>query len=357
MKYFKNFGLCALAGLTALFIGACGSTTTATAPATTAAPAATAAETKAPETTPAETKAAETTAAETTAAESKADDTAAPKEGDALTLTAFNGMKLTIPAEYAGLVVYGTPAESEDGVLFTVSEKASVEAAEKQFPDFEGAGWLFDIYRLDEKKMHELMCYDFIGSDPFAKGADGYHYIVGHPTDVRLVRENYENMEDDMEEWSALCEWANGIGESFLSENDGLTKETIGNAAPQVYLARTMWMDDTKYQVSYLEFGPLDPKDVDPEPFARKLVDGAVYEMVDISKAPDGEYYVLDFPEDTVRIDFFLGEPEENYVRLVWSEGYEDLYKVTFEDKSIIASEVMSEWYHALAAANGKTAN
>ena len=337
----KKLVLCALAALTMTTAAACGPKPAA--PETTAAPTAAAAETTAaPET---------TTAPETTAAP----ETAAASEAGALTLTAANGMKLTIPEEYSSLVVYDTPKDSPDGVLFSVSEKASVEAAKKQSPEYEGAGWLFDIRRISEDELHEMLCYDMSGQEPFAKDADGNYYAYCHPTDVRVVRESYDN-EEDMKNWSDLCEWANTAEDSFIAENEGLTKETYGSSTPEMLIARTMWMKDTKYDLNYLEFGELDPKDVDPAPFAGRLLDGAVYEMAETSEAPDGEYYILEFPETEERLDFFLMDAEKSYVRRVWmDEENAELYTITFEDKDRKASEIMAEWYQALAEANGKT--
>ena len=200
-----------------------------------------------------------------------------------------------------------------------------------------------------------MLCYDMSGQEPFAKDADGNYYAYCHPTDVRVVRESYDN-EEDMKNWSDLCEWANTAEDSFIAENEGLTKETYGSSTPEMLIARTMWMKDTKYDLNYLEFGELDPKDVDPAPFAGRLLDGAVYEMAETSEAPDGEYYILEFPETEERLDFFLMDAEKSYVRRVWmDEENAELYTITFEDKDRKASEIMAEWYQALAEANGKT--
>ena len=58
------------------------------------------------------------------------------------------GLQLTIPAEYADLVL----AEVAVGdMLFSVSEKASVEAAQAfGEPADSGAGWLFGIRRISD---------------------------------------------------------------------------------------------------------------------------------------------------------------------------------------------------------------
>ncbi len=102
-----------------------------------------------------------------------------------------SGMTLTIPAETASLVLVDTPQNNPDGVLFSVSEKDSVNAALADGRDAStGEGWLFGIRRVDETKLHGMLCYDMSGAEVFAKDTDGYYYLYTHPTDVRLYRQN-----------------------------------------------------------------------------------------------------------------------------------------------------------------------
>ena len=63
-------------------------------------------------------------------------------------------------------------------------------------------------------------------------------------------------------------------------------------------------------------------------------------------------------PDEGVRYDFFIGEAEKNLVRRVYDDTSIDplLYKATFADGTTKITEVMQDWYNALAAANGKTA-
>lgn len=138
------------------------------------------------------------------------------------------GMRLTVPADYVDLLKLDVPQNDEEGILFTVSEKASVEAAEKQGEDTDGAGWLFSIGRVSAEKMEELRHHDMSGIEIFAEGADGSHYVYYHPTDVRFVRENYDNIEEQMKDWTMLNEWAWGeVRDTFVADNAGLTAETV----------------------------------------------------------------------------------------------------------------------------------
>ncbi|MBR3641535.1 MAG: hypothetical protein IKN53_05855, partial [Oscillibacter sp.] len=71
------------------------------------------------------------------------------------------GLKLTVPAEYADLLIAQTPENDEEGVLFAFSEKESVEAGKKLSHDEEwGDGWLFSIGRIPLTKLQELLAYD-----------------------------------------------------------------------------------------------------------------------------------------------------------------------------------------------------
>ena len=281
-------------------------------------------------------------------------DLALRPDGVAGRLYENDGMKLMIPLEYDELLVTETPQDSKDGLLFSVSERASILAAKAAGESGDGAGWLFGIGKIDEAALQEMLCSsDMSGREVFAKDAAGSYYVYYHPTDVRLVRESNEAMERDQELWTALNEWAWGsVRESFLAENTGLTAETRGSSAVDLYLARIAYMPGVYYTVSTTEFGPLAPEagSFDAAPYVERLMHGVQYELAEDEEAPDGEYVVLSFPDDNMRFDFFLQQGKENIVRQVWSDGYEQLYRAAFADGETKASAVMQEWYDALAA-------
>ncbi|MBR2742539.1 MAG: hypothetical protein IKD89_03025 [Clostridia bacterium] len=264
-----------------------------------------------------------------------------------------NGIILTVPGDYDELVTVDMPEASEDGILFSVSENASVEAAAASEYDTEGAGWLFAIGTVSEDKLHEMLCYDMSGAEVFAKDAEGNCYIYYHPTDVRIMREG-DITDEDMAQWSALCEWAAGVPASITTEEDiGLTEEKRGNTDLDIYLNRSAYMDGTIYTVSTTEFGPKTGDGAIAQPYVDRLTKGMTLEMLDISETPDGEYAVLYFPVDDMRFDFFFAEDKVNYIRQIWS-GNEALYKAAFADGETNAAEVMNEWYHALIEAGAQ---
>ena len=303
----------------------------------------------------------EKTPAETTPAETASSEAARPEDapkGPPMQTLTNDGMNLLIPEEYMDILTVETPAAGGEGDLFLVSEKASVEAGKKQGHDASfGDGWLFGIRRVGEEEMKQMRCGDHSGSEFFAKDANGSYYVYTHPTDVRIAREG-EITEEDMKQWSTLNEWAwSAVRDTFIAENDGLEPVSFGNSEMDIVFARIAFQKDLKYTVSTLEYGPLEPKDVDPAPYLEKLMSGVTYEYSD-EQAPDGEYVVLTFPDEGVRYDFFIGEAEKNLVRRVYDDTSIDplLYKATFADGTTKITEVMQDWYNALAAANGKTA-
>lgn len=281
-------------------------------------------------------------------------DIALRPEGEAGRLYDNGGIKLLIPLEYEGLLQTETLQDDKDGLLFRVSEIASIEAAKAAGYGVDGAGWLFSIGRVDEARLHEMLCYDMSGAELFAKGSDGSCYIYYHPTDVRYVRENSEAMARDQELWTLLTEWAGTVRDSMLAENPELSAMTRGNSMLDMCLARAAYMDGVNYTVSTTEFGPLEPGGVAAAPYAERLMtgNGVAYEDAGIDEAPDGEYVVLNFPDDDVRFDFFLAAGGENHVRQIWSGDNEMLCKAVFTDDTK-ASAVMQEWYDALAAEQG----
>ena len=255
--------------------------------------------------------------------------------------------QISVPAEYDELVQVDIPENDENGMLFSVSEKASLEAA----GGAEGAGWLFGIRRVDEDELKEMLCRDCSGEDPFARDEEGNHYIFCHPTDVRLVRENYEFMDEDMKQFGELNEWAQTMKETFIDENEGLSADVHTNTDLDMILARIAYKDDVNYLLSSLEHLQQEPGDTDPAPFVGKLVNGMTIKASD-AESPDGEYIVLQIPDENKRFDFFPYEGKENLIREVLTfddEEYVMMYEAEFADGTTKLADVMQDWLKALA--------
>ena len=263
-----------------------------------------------------------------------------------------DGLTLSVPEEFADRVLVQTPENSEKGILFSVSEIESMEVAKAAGYPWEGAGWLFDISRINEEKMHELRSSDHPGYIIFAKDTEGYYYVYYHPTDVRVVREDY-NDAAAIERWTELSGWSGGVRHTFMTENEGLTPEKFSYTTLDSYLARIVYSDDQDYTVSTLEYGRQLPNGIKAADYLAPLTEDVIYTIVHDEEAPDGEYLVLNFEDIDLRYDFFFMEGKENYIRQVWFNNENELlYKAEFKDENVKASEVMNDFYHELVLRN-----
>ena len=264
------------------------------------------------------------------------------------------GLVFEIPGAYRDLLTVQTEDLDED-TLIRVSETASIEAAQASGEEYEGAGWLFDIVRVPEEELEQMRCETMDGKEVFAKDGDVF-YLFCHPTDVRLIREQYDNIEEDLEQWGELNEWASGeMRNDILRDNPQLEAKTYTNTSLDMYLARAAFQGNYDFEVRCLEYDTMDPAGLDDNSFLEDLTEGVTFEYADGQEAPDGEYYVLYFNEDDVRYDFFQLEGGENLIREVHQVGDEEmeiLYRAVFEDAGKTSTGIMREWIKALAAAH-----
>ena len=268
-----------------------------------------------------------------------------------------NGLRLSVPLEYDGQLIVTPEKDGKDGLLFSVAEKASVDAAKKQGGVSEGVGALFAIGRITEAELNERRCSDMSGQEPFAKDADGNCYIFYHPTDVRLDRGSAEITEEDLAQWKILNEWAWGkVRESFIAENSGLKAFTCGNSDLEMFLARVAFRQDTRCTLSAPGAEETEPgSSVDMQAYARRLIDNLTVEVVDIGEKPEGECAVVSFPDDGYRFEFFISPGKESYVRQTWCNGENEmLYKAICADGTTNASAVVKEWCQAASAVSVK---
>ena len=253
------------------------------------------------------------------------------------------GLALEIQPKYNDLITVTTPTDNEKGVLFTVSETASLEAGK-----YEGAGWLFSIGTVDEQRLHEMLCGEMSGAQVFAKDREGRYYIWYHPTDVRYERATTEQMRQDQDQWTMLCQWAAEERDRFAQRN-GLEAVQYGNTDVDISLARAAWAKDEKHTLSTTEFGPVEINGVDGTPYAEYVMRGG-FEWVDAKETPDGEYVVLGFPETDMRVDFFFAPG--GYVRVV-NSGSETLYQALWFEEEANLAQAMQCWYYAAAEKAG----
>ena len=253
------------------------------------------------------------------------------------------GLSLEIKPQYNRLITVETPEDDADGILFAVSETASVEAETS-----DGAGWLFSIGTVSEARLHEMMCTDMSGARVFAKDGDGMYYMYYHPTDVRFARATQEEFESGMEQWSMLCEWAEGVPDS-IAEKNGLETVAYGNSEVDILVARAAYMDGVNATLSTTEYGPVSITGTDGAPYAEIIMQGW-FMPADGDEAPDGEYVVLNFEDEDMRLDFFFAPG--GYARIT-SGDRTTLYQAMWSDDDTSYAETMQQWYYAALDANG----
>ncbi len=214
----------------------------------------------------------------------------------------------------------------------------------------EGIGELFRIIRVSENRLHELLCGDMPGIQAFAKDEEGRYYLFCTPTDVRYVRETNEAMNEDIDRWTELNEWANGeLINEILDKNSSLTPINYTNTMLDMYLARIAYDNYTDYAISATEFGELKAKEADGSSYAEQLL-GGNFVSVDYAESPAGGYVTLNFPDESVSYDFFTAD--ENLVR-ERRDGYTAFYRRALEG-SVTNTEIMQRWYYAVAERSGK---
>ncbi|MCR4601629.1 MAG: S-layer homology domain-containing protein [Clostridia bacterium] len=141
-------------------------------------------------------------------------------------------VQIPVPQNFSDQIFreYMALGDDEDGIFIRISEWASRQAAEAlgEDPDETGAGELFAIGRVSEAEAKQIVVEDIGFAEVFAKDADGKYYVFYHPTDVRYVRENNEEMAADQDDWEALCEWVYGdLVQDILEYSDELTPVTM----------------------------------------------------------------------------------------------------------------------------------
>ena len=287
------------------------------------------------------------------AEEAAAPAVAAETEAGQGRLYESQGLKLRIPEAYAELLVVEN-IPGQEGRLFAVSEKASMEADQKAGGTGSGAGWIFSVHRVTEEKLHEILCGNMFGDSLIAKDAEGGYYIYSHPTDVRYVRESNEEMVRDQAQWTKLNAWSwDYVHGGFIQDND-LTPVTADNSNIGIYLANFIYGPTEAYTLSKNGEAPVMADGFSPLPYVEKLLYGASYRSARDTPMRKFKYFSLVLPRETVRLDFFTGKDGENYVQEVHEGWTNYLYHASYQDKDLKAYNVMAKWLEDLKAYHEK---
>lgn len=274
-----------------------------------------------------------------------------PAQVDTTTKFTSEGFTLSIPNEYADLLIVDTTVSAgNDGTFFSVREKASVEVSKKLWPDDETmvGGFLFGIGRVNETVFHDMMIWGMTGAEVFARDEEGNYYIYYHPTDVQLVRAEYT--EADWEQWGDLCEWAADMDVTFLFENPSLLPYWRTYSDVDCFLHFVTYGDGSIQLTKKGGDAVYTPDLSDSMPYLEQLLDDVLFHTVqggDIDL--EGDYITLD-ASGMYRhssFDFFIDEGQQQYIRLY--QGLETSYFVASKNGEFFpAGQVMNDWLEAL---------
>ena len=254
------------------------------------------------------------------------------------------GLCLQIPQAFDHLLL---TQKGTGQYLFSVAERASIEAAKKEMPAYDGAGWLFAIGKVTESELHEMLCADMSGRELFAQDRSGSYFIFYHPTDVRYMRETTAAMRQDQAVWSKLCSWANNeVRQHFIADN-GLIAITADNSPVGIQLAHISYKPATKYTLAKNDKNPRTGNRLQAATFVNMLLYGNTFAAVPDKKAPQGELITLTLPGEKVSLAFFQRDGS-TYVLESRLDGEKTLYQAIPREEHAEALAVMQDWYTAL---------
>lgn len=138
-------------------------------------------------------------------------DTETPKtepvaQEERVTLYNCGPLQIALPNEYIPQLVVETNPKGGNGYqpLINVYEKASLDAAEADFGDSAGFGFLFGFGAVEAEGLQNFLDMDIPGRTLFAQDNSRY-YVYTVPTDVQFYRSG-GGSETDQERWEALYE-------------------------------------------------------------------------------------------------------------------------------------------------------
>ena len=272
----------------------------------------------------------------------------APTEPDTTTQFTSGGFALSVPNEYADLLIVDTSVE---GQFFHVSEKASVEAAWDLFPDDEtvGGGFLFGIGQVSQDEFYEMMMYGMTGADVFARDGNGNYYIYYHPTDVQLLRLEYTDT--DWELWADLCEWAGQMKQTFIDDNPGLTGYERTYSDIDCVLHHIVYGEKTaRLTTKYVDV-IYEPDLSQPLPYLDQLLVDVLYFTYSSGELnPEGNYISLAVPDALpfTSFDFFIDEGQQQYIRQNFDDIEPVYYVASRNGEEFPVGQVVADWLTSL---------
>lgn len=144
------------------------------------------------------------------------------KQDEGMTLYRCGSLTAALPSDDVDALRVTAEAPDGEQAFFSVTQKASAEAAERDGYVDSGIGWLFSLVRYDRTAYERWLCADGSGLSFFA--TDGtWYYGLCLPTDVRYYPSGDESTaEQEQAEWLRLSTLGDAVAEDFVTRN-GLT--------------------------------------------------------------------------------------------------------------------------------------
>lgn len=142
--------------------------------------------------------------------------------------TVYNcgGIEIALPTEYLEQLIVDTDfpdAPESWKPLLSVYERASVEAAQRDWGSSDGVGFLFGVLAMNQAGYEQYLCEDGSGIEVVA--ADGaVYYAKTFPTDVQFYRadDGIDMETPDWKDWETLSQMDGPVIEDMIRRN-GLT--------------------------------------------------------------------------------------------------------------------------------------
>lgn len=161
------------------------------------------------------------------------DDPPQEDAGEDVTVYDCGGVQIALPNRCIGLLTVQTEFSDPDPgwtPLISISETASMEAAEADWGDSDGMGFLFGFGIVDQTLFEQILREGGgTGIEIFAKDEDGRCFAQTFATDVRYYRGDDAPIGGDSEEWKTWEE-LNALApevQADLIARNGLTPYTL----------------------------------------------------------------------------------------------------------------------------------
>jgi len=109
------------------------------------------------------------------------------------------------------------------------------------------------------------------------------------------------------------------------------------------YLEQIWNGDITNYRIACTAFGTAVPnRDFSPQVYIQALMSGTSFQEAKAWDVPEGQYVVLELPDQDVRYEFYYGG-DGNIIQEV-ADGVKTVYRAKFSGKNLQACDIVESW-------------